>query len=298
LIPMTTVAYMAAAHSTAPTAIIGPAFLATVCSTIVGVIAVKSLEKLPTFRLPPLPPESLPNDTAETAETAAPTQVVHSPLKPWAWVVLATFFGFFGWLIFQVVSQSAPTDIKSFLIALVTSISLLAIPFLISFFALFAALKGIPVYEEFVEGAREGFQVAIRIIPYLVAILVAIGMVRASFEAAAKFDWFTATMGTIQGGLRAIGFPPELLPLALMRPLSGSGSNGIFNELIQQLGPDSLIGRTAGTIMGSTETTFYVIAVYFGSVAIRRTRHAVPAGLLADLAGVIASIIICRIIFG
>ncbi|KAH0534007.1 hypothetical protein FGG08_007384, partial [Glutinoglossum americanum] len=126
---------------------------------------------------------------------------------------------------------------------------------------------------------------AIRIIPYLVAILVAIGMLRAAFEAAAKFDWFTAITGTLQNGLNAVGFPPELLPLALMRPLSGSGSNGIFNELIRQVGPDSMIARMAGTIMGSTETTFYVIAVYFGSVAVRRTRHAVPAGLLADIAG-------------
>ena len=101
--------------------------------------------------------------------------------------------------------------------------------------------------------------------------------------------------------LAAVGFPVELLPLVLMRPLSGGGANGIFNELIQvggaAGGPDRLISKMAGSIRGSTETTFYVIAVYFGSVAIRRTRHAVPAGLLADLAGVIASVVICRLVF-
>jgi len=101
--------------------------------------------------------------------------------------------------------------------------------------------------------------------------------------------------------LAAIGFPSELMPLVLMRPLSGGGANGIFIELIQAGGvaggPDSLISRMAGSIMGSTETTFYVIAVYFGSVAIKRTRHAVPAGLLADLTGVVAAIIVCRMVF-
>ena len=98
--------------------------------------------------------------------------------------------------------------------------------------------------------------------------------------------------------LNAIQFPTELLPLVLMRPLSGSGANGLFAELVQAHGPDSLLTRMGASIMGSTETTFYVVAVYFGSVAIRRTRHAVPAGLVADLAGVTASIIICRLVFG
>jgi spore maturation protein B len=98
--------------------------------------------------------------------------------------------------------------------------------------------------------------------------------------------------------MAAIGFPPDLLPLVLMRPLSGSGTLGVFSELVKNFGADSLISRTAGTIYGSTETTFYVFAVYFGSVGIKRTRYALVAGLAADLAGVIASIIICRAVFG
>jgi spore maturation protein B len=151
-------------------------------------------------------------------------------------------------------------------------------------------LRSVPVYEEFVEGAKEGIQVALRIIPFLVAILAAVGM----FRAAGGINLLSQALDPV---FQKVGFPSELLPLVFMRPLSGSGTMGIFTELIGTHGPDSLIARMAGTIMGSTETTFYVVAVYFGSVATRRTRHAVPAGLLADLAGVIASVIVCRIVF-
>jgi spore maturation protein B len=98
--------------------------------------------------------------------------------------------------------------------------------------------------------------------------------------------------------MQAIGFPPPLLPMVLMRPLSGSGTLGLFAELVKQYGPDSLISRTGGTIFGSTETTFYVLAVYFGSVGVKRTRYALPAGIVADTAGVIASVILCRLVFG
>jgi spore maturation protein B len=98
--------------------------------------------------------------------------------------------------------------------------------------------------------------------------------------------------------LDAIRFPTELVPLALMRPLSGSGTIGLFSDLVKQLGPDHLVSRMAATILGSTETTFYVVAVYFGAVGVQRTRHAVPAGLVADLVGIIASVIICRLVFG
>jgi spore maturation protein B len=133
--------------------------------------------------------------------------------------------------------------------------------------------------------------VAVRIIPFLVAMLVAIGM----FRQAGGIELLGAWLGP---ALRAVGFPVELLPLALIRPLSGSGSLAIFSDLVSTHGADSLIARTAGTLIGSTETTFYVIAVYFGSVGIRRVRHAVPAGLIADLVGIIASVWICRAVFG
>ena len=173
----------------------------------------------------------------------------------------------------------------------VKAISLISVPFLLAFFPLYASLRRIPVYEEFVEGAKEGFQVAVRIIPFLVAILVAIGM----FRGAGGIDLLTKWLGP---ALQAIHFPPDLLPMVLMRPLSGSGTLGLFTDLVTTLGPDHLVTRMAGTIFGSTETTFYVVTVYFGSVAIRKTRHAIAAGLIADLTGVIAAVIICGIVFG
>jgi spore maturation protein B len=173
----------------------------------------------------------------------------------------------------------------------INAISLLAIPFLLAFFPLYAALRGIKVYEEFIEGAKDGFSVAVRIIPYLVAILVAIGM----FRGGGGIDLLTRWL---KPALDAVRFPTELLPMALMRPLSGSGTLGLFGDLVKQLGPDSLVVRMAATIFGSTETTFYVIAVYFGSVGVHRTRHAVPAGLIADLAGIVAAVMICRLVFG
>lgn len=155
---------------------------------------------------------------------------------------------------------------------------------------LYGALKKINVFDAFVTGAKQGFETSVSIIPYLIAMLVAIGMLRAS--------GFFALMQTMLAPiLSALGMPSELLPLALIRPFSGSASTGVMAELIHQYGGDSFIGKTAATMMGSTETTFYVIAVYFGAVGIKRTRHAIPAGLLADLAGVVASVIICRILF-
>jgi len=285
LIPATTVAILAAAGSKNPTIIIGTAFFATCCSTLAGIIAVKAFERLPMYALPPAPPRS---ETAPAEEGEPPAETFQRP-SWWGTAVLIAFaacFAWFGWSFIQ--SQTEP---RPPLVALVEAISYLAIPFLIAFFPLYGALCRVKVYEEFVEGAKEGFQVAIRIIPYLVAILAAVAM----FRAAGGIDIITRAIGP---ALATVGFPAELMPLVLMRPLSGSGANGIFAELVQAHGPDSLIARMGASIMGSTETTFYVIAVYFGSVAIRRTRHAVPAGLCADLAGVTASVIICNLVFG
>jgi spore maturation protein B len=155
---------------------------------------------------------------------------------------------------------------------------------------LYAAIKKINVFDAFISGAKQGFETSVSIIPHLVAMLVAIGMLRAS--------GFFEIMGKLLGPLlEAIGMPTDVLPLALIRPFSGSASNAIMVDVIQKNGGDSWIAKTAATMMGSTETTFFVIAVYFGSVSIQRTRHAIPAGLLADLAGIIASVMICRFLF-
>jgi spore maturation protein B len=154
----------------------------------------------------------------------------------------------------------------------------------------YASIKKVNVFDTFVNGAKEGFSTIISIIPYLIAMMVAIGMLRAS-------GFFDLLNRALKPAMNWLGMPPEVLPLALIRPFSGSASTGIMAELIHQYGGDSLIAKTAATMMGSTETTFYVIAVYFGSIGILRSRHAIPAGLLADLAGVIASVIVCRYLF-
>ncbi|MGC1181534.1 spore maturation protein [Legionella sp.] len=153
-----------------------------------------------------------------------------------------------------------------------------------------AVVKKINVFDAFIIGAKQGFDTVLSIVPFLIAMMVAIGMLRAS-------GFFTLMEQLLAPIMTKIGMPPEVLPLALIRPFSGGASTGIMAELIHQYGGNSLIAKTAATMMGSTETTFYVIAVYFGSVGIRHTRHAIPAGLLADLAGIIASVIICRYLF-
>jgi spore maturation protein B len=186
---------------------------------------------------------------------------------------------------------AATADASSTFVRIVDAVSKLAIPFMLSVFPLYAALRRVKVYEEFVDGAKEGYDVAIRIVPYLVAILVAMGM----FRAAGGIDLLSNVLAP---AMQAIGFPPPLLPMVLMRPLSGSGTLGLFAELVKQYGPDSMISRMGGTIFGSTETTFYVLAVYFGSVAVKRTRYALPAGLVADTVGVIASVVFCKMVFG
>lgn len=153
----------------------------------------------------------------------------------------------------------------------------------------YGAWKKVHVFDSFVEGAKEGFTTSMSLIPYLIAMMVAIGMLRAS----GFFELLNTWLGPV---LAKVGMPPEILPLALIRPFSGSASNGLMADLMHQFGGNSVIAKMAGTIMGSTETTFYVVAVYFGAVSIRQTRHAIPSGLLADLTGVIASVWICRVL--
>ena len=174
---------------------------------------------------------------------------------------------------------------------IVQAVSVGAIPAIILIILAYGAIKKVKVYESFVEGAKGAFQVALRIIPFLVAILVAVGMLRA----AGAIEMLSRLLGP---ALQKIGFPIEILPLAIMRPLSGGGSMGIVSELIKTHGPDSFLGRLAASLYGSTETTFYVLAVYFGSVQIKNTRHAVPAGLIADVFGMLGAVLICRILFG
>ncbi len=169
-------------------------------------------------------------------------------------------------------------------------ISLWAIPVLLVTIPLIGLIRKVKVYDVFVDGAKEGFGVAVNIIPFLVGLLVAIGMFRAS----GAMDLLTAALKPL---MAATGFPAELFPLAILRTLTGSGSLAFTTYLIKTYGPDSMIGRMAATMYGSSETTFYVLAVYFGAVSVKRTRHAVPAALIGDLVAAIATVAICMWMF-
>ena len=169
------------------------------------------------------------------------------------------------------------------------SVSTWAIPTILFAVPLLALVRGVRVYEVFCEGAKEGFEIAVRILPYLVAMFVAIGVFRAS-------NALDALLSLIQPVTGLLGIPPEVVPLALIRPLSGSGSLGILAELLEEYGPDSLIGLIASTMQGSTETTLYVLTVYFGSVGVVKARHSLAVGLFADLVGFVVSVAVVRLL--
>ena len=178
----------------------------------------------------------------------------------------------------------------SLFVQILTTFSTWAVPVLLVVIPVVGIVRKVRVYEVFVEGAKEGFNVAVRIIPYLVAILTAVGMFRAS----GAMDFLVSILSPITNG---VGMPAENLPVALMRPLSGSGTLGLVSDLIHRFGVDSFIARLGATMYGSTETTFYVLAVYFGAVGIRKTRHAVAVGLVADAVGILTAVLICRMVF-
>ncbi|WP_353892296.1 spore maturation protein [Proteinivorax hydrogeniformans] len=172
----------------------------------------------------------------------------------------------------------------------ISIVSQWAIPMMVLFVVVYSYIKGVDVFDTFVEGAKEGFQTAIKLIPFLVAMLVAIGVFRQSGA-------FDILIGLLQPALNLVGIPGEILPLGFMRPISGSGALAMTTETLQTHGPDSMLGYMASTIQGSTDTTFYILTVYFGSVGIRRVRYSMSVGLIADLAGFLAAIFVCSIFF-
>ena len=310
LIPATAIAILAASGSTRPTAIVGTALLATLCAASVAIISVKLLEKLPIFRISPSAEKTKVGQDSQKAEIkgeAGGTDysdsgvVPQEPPRRSSILGLITLIALTLLFIMLFVRMVAPTlfgvpmagdaAAPNVFVRSVNALSILAIPFLLSFFPLYAAAHGVKVYEEFVEGAKEGFSVILKIIPFLVTMLVAIGM----FKGAGGIELLSRGLSPV---LTPLHFPTDLLPLALMRPLSGSATLALLTDIVHRLGPDNIVSLTAATIYGSTETTFYVAAVYFGAVGIKQTRHAIPAGLLADLTGVVASVIICRAVLG
>jgi len=177
------------------------------------------------------------------------------------------------------------------LIDFLNSLSIWILPVIVTGILLFAMFKKVPAYENFIDGAKEGFWVAVKIIPYLVAIMVAVSMFRAS----GAIEWLGAALET---HLQLLKIPVDTLPLLITRSLSGSASLGIFSDIVAANGVNSYAAKLSAIIVGSSETTFYVLAVYFGSIGIKKFRHAVLTGVLADIIGIVCAVLICNVFFG
>ena len=256
--------------------------LATAFSTCVGILAAKLLQRLPVFSAGDRAAEQEEN-TAEIALPDEQTLGAEQPTsRPGCLLALASV-GAIG-LAFLLFLQSGLSDGQTLGPLLRNAVSGWLLPVLIVVMLGYGMAKRVAVYDAMIEGAKEGFQVALRIIPFLVAILVAAGMFRAS-------GLLDVIIAGVQPVLGLVGFPAEALPMAILRPLSGSGAYAIMAEIMQAEGPDSLVGYLVSTLQGSTETTFYVLAVYFGAVGVVRIRHALVAGLTADMAGVIGAVV-------
>ena len=283
--------------------ILVPTWFASGSATIVGVSAALLLARLPRYRRsepPPAAPEpDAPGPDALDPEPDAPEpgagrgaapDLTAAPERsaPRVWIARAFWAVFLTAaardLFVRAGSEPAVDAVRG-----MTSFWIL--PAFVSTLILYGWVRRVRVYDSLVEGAKQGFDVALRIIPYLVAILVAVGM----FRAAGGIDAVVAAAGPVTA---LFGMPAEVLPIALLRPLSGSGSLGVAAEIMQTHGPDTRIGYLAGTLYGSTETTFYTLAVYFGAAGIRTTRHTVPACLLADVAGLLGATFIANLLFG
>jgi len=281
LLPTGVVALRASLGSQDPAGIVPTTLFATICSTAVAIFAAKLYQRFST------PPAAGAADAGEDTPVA-----VGDPGAAEGPALGAGASGAYpAWVSFLVLAGIAA--LVPLTVAYGKAIAPWIVPGLIVGLLGFGALRRVRVYEVLVEGAKDGFQVALRIIPYLVAILVAVGMFRAS----GAMDVLVGGLGQVTG---LVGLPAEALPMALLRPLSGSGAYGVMAAILQDpaVGPDSYTGYLVSTLQGSTETTFYVLAVYFGAVQVRRIRHALAAGLTADLAGIVAAVAICWYLFG
>ncbi|MCW8904175.1 nucleoside recognition domain-containing protein [Sedimenticola sp.] len=275
LLPTGVIALRASAGSIDPAGILPTTLFATLCSTLAAILAVKGYRRF--FPVAQGTPDT--DEADQTIESSDIPMATDEGVGYPAWVSLTALIGFLLLIPLTVIYGQV--------------ISPWILPGLMLGFLLFGVIRKVPIYESFVEGAKDGFQVALKIIPYLVAILVAVGMFRAS----GAMEWLVGQIGQIT---TLVGLPAEALPMALLRPLSGSGAYGVMASIINDpaIGPDSYIGYLVSTLQGSTETTFYVLAVYFGAVQVRRIRHALAAGLTADIVGVIAAVFAVSFLYG
>jgi spore maturation protein SpmA/spore maturation protein SpmB len=276
ILPTGVIALRAAAGSVDPAGILPTTLFATMFSTIVAILAAKMYGRV--FMIKGTRPVEIEGESNGFTPSVKEEPANGSSGYP-VWV---------SW-----VAVCALMSIIPLTVFFGKSISPWIIPALMLGFLAFGVFRRVRVYEIFVEGAKEGFQVAIRIIPYLVAILVAVGMFRASGAMEIMVNILADWTGKV-------GLPAEALPMAILRPLSGSGAYGVMASIINDpgIGPDSYTGYLVSTLQGSTETTFYVLAVYFGAVQVRRIRHALAAALTADVAGIFAAVVICSYLYG
>lgn len=258
LIPITVLMYRAQLGAAQATDVFLPILLSTFISTLIGIVSVSLYQKINLFNK-----------------------------------VILAYLGGFSLLVATIIYGALWLSSSQLELYATVSANLILFSIIIAFILL-GVRKKVHIYDTFIEGAKEGFGIAIKIIPFLVAILVAVGVFRHSGAMDFLIDGIAYAVQALGGNA---DFVPAL-PTALMKPLSGSGARGMMLETMQHYGPDAFASRLACTLQGATDTTFYIIAVYFGSVAIKKTRYAVTAGLLADLGGIIASILIAYLFFG
>jgi spore maturation protein SpmB/spore maturation protein SpmA len=298
VLPLGVITIRSAVGSKDPAAIFLPSMLATMSSFVVAVVASKLLQRLKVFapERVVLPAEAAisaptPAKAPDSAATAAAEKAaeVHAPASPMRRLVtLLVALALVAGLVRSFLTlRVGHTGFEVFR----TAMSSWVLPLIMFSIVLFGFSRKVKVYEVLVSAGKEGFQVAVLIIPYLVAIMVAVGIFRAS----GAMDAIVGVLGKVTAPL---GFPPEALPMALIRPLSGTGAIAVLAETMKTYGPDSFIGYLTSTINGSMETTFYVLAVYFGSVQVRAMRHTVAACLITDLSGIIMSTVLCHLFFG
>ena len=287
--PTGTAAVRAAAGSTAPLAVWVPIVIAHTCANLVAVATVFWLRRRARYAVRPLPDAPAIAD-APAPDASPPTPPVREaapmgpPQRVFVWGTLAVLA---GGAALELAGRLADASFKDASIAMLNA---WLAPLLILGLLLVGVAARVRVYESMVAGAREGLDVAVRIVPYMVAILAAVGMFRAS----GLLDVIVQALDPVTS---AVGFPAAALPMALLRPLSGSGSFAVMSEILETHGPDSFVGLLASTLQGSTETTFYVLTVYCGAVGVRDVRHALPACLMGDLAGFAAATAACHLFF-
>jgi len=296
ILPTGVIGIRHAAGSADAAGIIPSTLFATLCSTIVAIIAAKSLQRLPMFRIRKAPAgeageDSRSDDVIDEDLASSEADALQMDEKSERfWRVASPICIVLG-LAGVVAMIAFSGTVKDWVIPMII--------FLLIGYGLVVQLLDrragreprLEIYTSFIDGAKDGFNVALKIIPYLVAILVAVGMFRAS----GALSLLVSLIGPVS---EPLGLPAEVLPMALLRPLSGSGAFGYMTELVNTAGPDTYIGYLVSTMQGSTETTFYVVAVYFGAVQVSKLRHTIPAALTADFTGVVAAVVICLFLFG